>query len=295
MAKKQNANPNRTSPRQPKSGAKLGLILAGLVLGSVAVVLLAQKPWSRTKPSSETASKSSVVVSENPRPAPLSASPGAAGSPISVASNATGAGELPTMNINQAVMVTVELDFGPQVPTIAQALREIERRSTPDDGRGRTFAILDAYGEPTAAGKLHMSMHVSSEKTGVGALVFRRSGEVLWQSRIINTNSQAQIFSGKNLLLLIDNGEGRTFTIDGSANPPSILDATIKEMGIPVRIFWPEGAERELTFIYSACGCPVKAMVKREGERTFRTKELPVMFPDDPAAMTVISKLMQWQ
>src|SRR6266566_70595 len=33
-----------------------------------------------------------------------------------------------TMNINQAVMVTVELDFGPSVPSIADALREVERR-----------------------------------------------------------------------------------------------------------------------------------------------------------------------
>ena len=40
-------------------------------------------------------------------------------------------------------------------------------------------AILDAYGEPTAAGKLHISMHVSSEKTGRGALVFRRTGKRL--------------------------------------------------------------------------------------------------------------------
>jgi len=170
----------------------------------------------------------------------------------------------------------------------------VERRSKPDDGRGRTFAILDAYGEPTPAGKLHISMHVSSEKPGLGSLVFRRTGEVLWQSRIVNTNTQTAPFTGKNLLILIDNGEGKTFTVDGSANPASILDASIKEMGIPVRVFWPEAAEREVTFIYSACGCPVKAQVKREGERTIRTKELPLMFPDDPAAVQVISKLMQW-
>src|SRR5689334_15828771 len=71
---------------------------------------------------------------------------------------------LATMEVAQAVMVTVELDFGPKVPSIADALKEIERRSEPEDGRGRTFAILDGYGEPTADGKkLHLSMHVSSE------------------------------------------------------------------------------------------------------------------------------------
>ena len=202
---------------------------------------------------------------------------------------------IPTMPINQAVMVTVELDFGPRVPSIAEGLREVERRYTPDDGHGRTFAILDAYGEPTPAGKLHMSMHVSTEKPGLAALVFRRTGEVLWQSRIVSTNTSASAFSGKNLLILIDNGDGKTFTVDGSGNPASILDANIKEMDIPVRVFWPDGAVREVTCIYSACRCPVKVMVRREAERTVRTKDLPVMFPDDPAVVTLISRLMQWQ
>jgi len=202
---------------------------------------------------------------------------------------------MPTMPINQAVMVTVELDFGPKVPSITEGLREVERRYKPDDGIGRTFAVLDAYGEPTPDGKLHMSMHVSSEKPGTAALVFRRTGEILWQSRIINTNPAVQSFSGKNLLILADDGKGKTFTVDGSSGPASILDASVKEMGIPVRVFWPDGEEREFTFIYSACGCPVKAMVKRVGERTVRTKDLPVMFPDDPSAMAVISRLMQWQ
>jgi hypothetical protein len=199
------------------------------------------------------------------------------------------------MPINQAVMVTVELDFGPKVPSIAEALKEVERRYRPDDGRGRTFAILDAYGEPTPTGKLHMSMHVSTEKPGLATLVFRRTGEMLWQSRIINTNLTTNTFTGKNLLILLDNGEGKTFTVDGSGNPASILDANVKEIGVPVRVFWPDSAEREVTCIYSACGCPVKVKVRRDGERTARTKELPVMFPDDPAVVDLISRLMQWR
>ena len=48
-------------------------------------------------------------------------------------------------------MVTVELDFGERIPSIKEALKEIERRYEPESGRGRTFAILDAYGESTAA------------------------------------------------------------------------------------------------------------------------------------------------
>ena len=192
-------------------------------------------------------------------------------------------------------MVTVELDFGSRVPSIAEALSEVERRHQPEDGKGRVFAILDAYGEPMPDGKkLHMSMHVSSEKTGTGTLVFRRTGEVLWQSRVIH-GTKTNAFSGKNLTILLDDGKGRAFTVDGSSNPGSILDTTIKEGGVPMRNFWLDGAEREVTFLYSACGCPVKVMARRKGETTERTKELPVIFPDDPAVVQLIERLMGWK
>jgi hypothetical protein len=68
----------------------------------------------------------------------------------------------------------------------------------------------------------------------------------------------------------------------------------VKEIGIPIRDFWPDGAEREMTFIYSACGCPVKVMARRVGERTERTKDTPVIFPDDPAVVTLIARIMTW-
>jgi hypothetical protein len=204
--------------------------------------------------------------------------------------------ELPSMAISEAVMVTVELDFGPTVPSIAEALKQVERRHEPADGIGRTFAVLDAYGEPTRDGKLHMSMHVSSEKPGIGALIFRRTGEVLWKSKIVmGKHTEVPPLSKRNLLILVDNGQGKTFTIDGSNNPASILDANVKELGVPLNAFWPDQTEREFTYIYSACGCPVKAMVRRVGDRTERAKELPVMFPDDPGVMTVINALMRWQ
>jgi hypothetical protein len=268
MSKKQKSKSKQPGAGAPSGGlgARGAVVVGVLMLAGVAIVLLAQKNHG-------TNSKATATATSN-APAPAA---------------------IPTMDVNQAVMVTVELDFGPSVPTIAEGLREVERRYQPDDGAGRTFAILDAYGEPTPAGKLHMSMHVSSEKPGLATLVFRRTGEVLWQSRIVATNTAAKSFTGKNLLILLDNGQGKTFTVDGSGNPASILDATIKEMGVPVRVFWPDGAEREMTSIYSACGCPVKVMVKRDGERTVRTKDLPVMFPDDPAVVTLISKLMLWQ
>ncbi len=200
-----------------------------------------------------------------------------------------------TMEVNQAIMVTVELDFGKKMPAISEALRQVQRIHQPADGRGRTFAVIDAYGEPTPEGKLHLSMHVSTEKPGAGALVFSRTGEVLWQSKIEPAKKpNASPFSGKNLTIYIDNGKGETFQVDGSGNPASILEAKLKGTGQPVKSFWPDGREREITFIYSACGCPVKVMVKRMGGRTIRTKDQPVIFPDDPAAVSTINKLMRW-
>jgi len=200
-----------------------------------------------------------------------------------------------TMEVNQAIMVTVELDFGKKIPSISEALRLVQRVHRPTDGQGRTFAVIDAYGEPTPAGKLHLSMHVSTEKSGTGALIFSRTGEILWQSRIEPAKkSNASPFTGKGLTIYIDNGKGETFQVDGSGNPGSILEAKLKGSGQPVNSFWPDGGLREVTFIYSACGCPVKVMVKRTGGRTARTNEQPVIFPDDPAAVAAIQKLMRW-
>ena len=56
-----------------------------------------------------------------------------------------------------------------------------------------------------------------------------------------------------------------------------MLDAKLRDKGVPVRQFWPDGAEREVTLVYSACGCPVKVMARRVGGRTTRTKDLPVI------------------
>jgi hypothetical protein len=201
------------------------------------------------------------------------------------------ASELLEMKINQAVMVTAELDFGPQTPSIAQALTEIDRKYQPADGQGRTFAVLDAYGERMPNGKLHISMHVSSEKAGQGSLVFRRTGEVLWKSEITPVPGAA---SGKNLTIYIGDLQGGSWVVDGAVGAQSVLDAKLHDKGIPVRDFWPDGAEREVTLVYSACGCPVKVMVRRTGERTVRTKELPVIFPDDPGAVQRITALMKW-
>jgi hypothetical protein len=36
-------------------------------------------------------------------------------------------------------------------------------------------------------------------------------------------------------------------------------------------------------------------MTRREGQRTRRTKEMPVIFPDDPTVVSVITSLMRWE
>ena len=139
-----------------------------------------------------------------------------------------------------------------------------------------------------------MSMHVSTEKPGIGSLVFRRTGELLWKNRIIPAADGSSGSSPGGLVILVNDGQGRVSTVDGSSNPTTVMDAMLKEPGIPVTAVWPEGAEREVTFIYSACGCPVKVLCRRIGNRTVRTKDMPVIFPDDPAAVEVISRLMGW-
>lgn len=203
---------------------------------------------------------------------------------------------LPAIEVAQAVMVTVELDFGGKPPSIKDALREIERHCQPDDGVGRTFSILEAYGESTADQKLHMSMHVSAEKPGLGTLIFRKNRETLWNTRILpSTHPPSSSFAGKNLSIMIDDGHGNPHLLDGSKNPTSIVDAIVRDLAVPLRDYWPDGEEREVSFFYSACGCPVKVMARRLRDKTVRTKDLPVIFPDDPAAADTISRLMGWQ
>ncbi len=249
-------------------------VVAVLVVGGVVAVALLATRANRTAPSSKAL----------PPPAP-------APSPAPAPEQTMPSSELVTMDVAKAVMVTVELDFGAKVPSITEALTQVERRYQPDDGQGRTFAVLDAYGEPTPTGKLHMSMHVSSEKPGGGQLIFKRTGEVLWRGKI---NATSQAIQPKNLTILLDNGKGTTLTVDGSNSPSSIIDAKVKPGDLPVRDIWPDGQERELTFIYSACGCPVKVFAKRVGDRTARVSDTPVIFPDDPAAVTLIARLMRW-
>src|SRR5688572_25199250 len=85
------------------SGAKLGLIIVVALLVVAAVVFA----LNRMEPSVPPA-----VVSTKTTNQP--------------------AATLSTIEVKQALMVTVELDFGGTVPSVADALREIERRHQPD-------------------------------------------------------------------------------------------------------------------------------------------------------------------
>jgi hypothetical protein len=265
---------NSKSPKANGSAdnSKRRIVMAAAMTAAIAAAVVVTMRANRTDRSPKTVQNtnaSAPVIPTAPEPAqPASSS------------------ELATMDVAIAVMVTVELDFGPKIPTIAEALTQVERRYQPDDGQGRTFAVLDAYGEPTPDGKLHMSMHVSSEKPGGAQLVFKRTGEVLWRGKI---NSTSMPIQPKNLTMMV--GE---YTVDGSTNPSSIIEARVKPGDLPVRDVWPDGQEREMTFIYSACGCPVHVQTKRVGDRTIRVKDTPVIFPDDPAAVALITRFMRW-
>ena len=199
---------------------------------------------------------------------------------------------LPPMDVAHSVMVTVMLDFGGPPPSIAEALKQVERQYAPESGTERTFAILDAFGQPDASGKLQISMHVSSERPGVGALVFKRTGEVLWKARLVAAGPPPP---EKALTITMEDPSGQTtYAVDGSKNPTNILYAVLNQNPLMMRDYWPDGEERTLTFIYSTCGCAVRTRVRRQGETTVRPNDWPVMFPDDPDAMRVINGLMGW-
>jgi hypothetical protein len=235
--------------------------------------------------------KPSGSAAKSTAPVPHSASNSA---PIEAA---TIAEALPAMEANQSVVVVKDLGFGKQPPSLEAVLKEIERRSQPESGQGRTFAILEAFTQVDAiTTNLNLCLRISSEKPGIGEVIYNRGGKPLslWKSRITPATRKSG-FTGGSLTILFDAGDGRHLAVDGSMNPATIFDAMLKEAGVPVAQAWPEGEVRDLSFIYSACGCPIHVKCRRKGERTVRTEsDIQVIFPDDPAAMQVISRLMGW-
>jgi hypothetical protein len=280
MAKKKTTK-SRSSAQSGNRQSPWALpVVGGILLALVGgVVFIATRRTSNAPagPASAPAPAATAQQAANTSSITLETSPETQASP-----------EILSMEVATAVMVTAELDFP---GTIAEALAQTERKYEPDDGIGRTFAVLDAYGERTPTGKLHISMHVSSEKPGMAALAFKPTGEVLWKSKI---TSRANAPTAKNLTVYVGDEKGATWIVDGSGGASFILDAKLRDKGILLRDFWPDGAERELTIVYSACGCPVKVKVRRAGERLVRTSDLPVIFPDDPDAVATLAGLMRW-
>lgn len=226
------------------------------------------------------------------RPATSTASTGsAAASPAQTVADTN----TPPMEAAQSVVVTHDLESGPTAPSLADMVLQLDRRHHPTDGAGRTFAILEAFTQPGAdAGKFRLSLRVSTEEPGVGEIIFRRTGQSLWKNRITAALKKPS-FNAGSLTILFQAEDGKSFTVDGSANPQSIFDATLKEAAIPVGQAWPEGEVRDLAFIYSACGCPIHVKCRRVGDRTVRTEAATQMiFPDDPAVLQVINSLMRW-
>jgi hypothetical protein len=201
---------------------------------------------------------------------------------------------LTTMEAAQSVVVVSDLGFGRQQPSLEEVVRDIQRHSQPEDGRGRTFAILEAFTQvDQETSNINLCLRVSSEKPGLAAITYRRTGKELWKSRITFATQKPQ-FTGGELKVFFDVGDGKTYTVDGSTGPSSILTAMLKEPAVQIGQIWPDGEVRELTFVYSACGCPIKVKCRRSGDRTVRTETTQVIFPDDPAAMQVITNLMRW-
>ncbi|NOT59079.1 MAG: hypothetical protein HOP19_02515, partial [Acidobacteria bacterium] len=232
MAKKKTkATPATTALTAGSSfGAKQALALGAIVLmlSAAATIFFRSKAGTTTSVNQPVATPAATAAA-----APTEAPP------------APNVGATPyQMTVAQAVMVTEEIDFGQPVPSIAAALQQIERGYAPDDGQGRTFAILDAYGEPTTDGKkLHISMHVSSEKTGMAFLRNKRNGQLIWQARVGKPGDPPA--GAKNLMIYMANEQGGNHVLDGARGGASVLDTYLQNSQQKLREVWPDRTERE--------------------------------------------------
>jgi hypothetical protein len=255
-------------------------IAAAVLLGAGVVWHLCTRGPAapQTPPGSQTAARPSAPATTPPNsPTPIPEPP------------------LTTIAVAEAAMVVVDLDYGAEVPPVAQALTEIERYYEPDDGAERTFAILDARTQPAPPGKLELVMHIDGEKAGIGKLIFRRTRAVIWHARIgPQVKPVTSAYAGKSLFITIADAKDKPWLVDGAHGAPSILDCGFTGRTGTVRDQWADDEERQVTFFYSVCGCPVEVMVRRAGNTTVRSSDLPVLFPDDPSVAATINGLMGW-
>jgi len=199
-----------------------------------------------------------------------------------------------SMMLQESVMVTIEENFGPEVKTIAEALSKIERKYQPFDKQGRTFAILDAFGNKMSDGRMHISMHISSEKAGGAQLALKTTGKIIWDCRIYPKKDGTKIAGEKQFMIYIEreNEKDKYYTVDGSGNPASIFDCKLDETKQPLNDYWKNNTVKEFIFVYSACGCPVHVKFLRMGFTSIYQGGDTVIFPDDPGVLAVIRRLM---
>ena len=204
--------------------------------------------------------------------------------------------KIDSMMLQESVVVTIEENFGPGVNTIADALQHIERKYQAFDNQGRTFAILDAFGNNMPDGRMHISMHISAEKAGGAQLVLKTSGKTLWNCRIYPKADGTKTADQKQLMIYIEreNEKDKYYTVDGSGNPASIFDCKLDETKQSLNDYWKNNTIKEFIFIYSACGCPVHVKFLRTGFKSIFQSGDHVIFPDDPEVLEVIRKLMAW-
>lgn len=198
--------------------------------------------------------------------------------------------------LQESMMVTIEEYFGPTALTIADALFMIERKYAPFDNQGRTFAILDAYGNKLPDGRMHISMHISSEKVGGAQLILSSTGKVLWNCKIYPKKDGTKVAAQKQLNIYIEreNEKDKYYTVDGSGNPATIFNCKLNETKVSVNDYWKDNTIKEFIFVYSACGCPVHVKFLRKGNKTVFQSGDNVIFPDDAPVLSVIHKLMAW-
>src|SRR5262245_41472896 len=101
LAKRPRRPPGSVDKRSQAGIGRWALLVAGLGI-IAATILLIIRPNSGPAPAKDTGSPAPVVRTPN-----------------------TATPELPRIEVKQAVMVTVELDFGPVIPSIADALQQI--------------------------------------------------------------------------------------------------------------------------------------------------------------------------
>ncbi len=86
--------------------------------------------------------------------------------------------------IEEQTIAEITENFGATVKTVEQALSLLTREYVPFDGRGRTFAIIEATGHSLPNGKMQLTLRISTEKAGKGRLILKTTKKILWDATI---------------------------------------------------------------------------------------------------------------